>query len=432
MRLLLLNQFFPPDPAPTGRLLADVARHLAECGHEVTVICGRTGYRPGEAVERPPVRVLDVPGLPFSRSGAARASSYLTFLTGALIRGLSAGRPEVVVTLTTPPLLSLVGTAIKRLRRSRHFIWEMDVYPDVAVALGVLKPGSRVTRALGALADYARRQADGLIALGPCMRDRLVAHDIPSERVRVAENWADGGCIQPRPWPPEGTLRVLYSGHFGLAHEFDTVCAVMARLQSDARFEFVFAGDGPRRAMVEDFCRAEGISNVRFLPYQETARLSEHFGACHVGLVTQETTTLGTVVPSKIYSLMAAARPVIYVGPREATPARTLERFRCGWQVDPGDSGALVSLLELLAADLALVREAGARGHQAILEHYDLPAGVSRIAEILGLSERMELRAEARSSTLSPLHQPGSPLESTKASGWCSGSGDGPAGAVGC
>ena len=375
--------------------MADVARQLAEWGHEVTVICGRAGYREGEAAQRPPVRVLEVPSLPFARGAVGRMLSYLSFLAGALAGGLAAGKPDVVVTLTTPPLLSLVGTALKRLRGARHYSWEMDVYPDVAVALGVLKPHSRLTRALGALADYARRRADGLIALGPCMRDRLAAHAIPLERIHVAENWADAGLIQPCPWPPEYPLTVLYSGHFGLAHEFDTIRAVMTRLQGDARFDFVFAGDGPRRAMVEDFCRAEGISNARFLPYQETARLSEHFGACHVGLVTQNRASLGTVVPSKIYGLMAAGRPVIFVGPREATPARTLEGFRCGWQVEPGDAEALAALLEVLAADGMRIREAGARARQAFLEHYDLPSGVSRIAEILGSWKRIELRAEA-------------------------------------
>jgi glycosyltransferase involved in cell wall biosynthesis len=260
----------------------------------------------------------------------------------------------------------------------------MDVYPDVAVASGAFKPGSGAARLLGALTDYARRQADGLIALGPCMRDRLVARSIPSERIQVVENWADGNLIQPRPWPPDRPLRVLYSGHFGLAHDFDTICPVMARLRTDTRFDFVFAGDGPRRAIVEDFCRAEGIDNARFLPYEETARLSEHFGACHIGLVTQAAASLGTVVPSKIYSLMAAGRPVVFVGPRQATPALTLEHFRCGWQVDPGDAGSLGSLLEVLAADLARVREAGARARQAFSEHYDLPSGVKRVVEILG------------------------------------------------
>lgn len=266
------------------------------------------------------MRVLEVPSLPFGRGAASRLACYLSFLAGALVRGLAAGKPEVVVTLTTPPLLSLVGAAIQRLRGARHYIWEMDVYPDVAVALGVLKPHSRLTRELGALADYARRRADGIIVLGPCMRDRLAARGVPPERIHVAENWADGSLIQPRPWPPDGSLRVLYSGNLGLAHDFDTISAAMARLASDARFQFVFAGDGPRRRTVEDFCRAHAIRNARFLPYQQSARLSEHSGACHVGLVTQTPESLGTVVPSKIYGLMAAARPVIFIGPPKPLP----------------------------------------------------------------------------------------------------------------
>jgi colanic acid biosynthesis glycosyl transferase WcaI len=410
---LLLNHFFPPDSAPTGLLTADLARELVAQGRAVTVICGRGGYRQGEAAGRLPVRVLEVPGLPFGRGAASRMACYLSFLAGALARGLAAGKPELVVTLTTPPLLSLVGAAIQRLRGARHYIWEMDVYPDVAVALGVLKPHSRLTRALGALADYARRRADGVIVLGPCMRDRLAARGIPPERIHVAENWADGELIRPLPFPgemetgwavhegtaepvPTSPLTVLYSGNLGLAHDFDTICAAMARLASDARFQFVFAGDGPRRRTVEDFCRAHAIHNARFLPYQQSARLSEHFGACHVGLVTQTPESLGTVVPSKIYALMAAARPVIFIGPRQATPALTLERFRCGWQIDPGDSESLIALLQLLASNPGLLREAGHRARQAFLQHYDLPIGVARIAAILQLSKTTQPLATSR------------------------------------
>ncbi len=407
--ILLLNQFFPPDRAPTGQLLADVARRLAAQGHAVTVICGRNRYLAGTEARGddegtgPWPQVIRLPDLRFSSGGVARLLSHLSYLVGAMLCAPCVRRPEVVVSLTSPPLLCVVGAVIQRLRGARHYLWEMDLYPDVAVALGVLKPGSPFTRLLCALANSVRRRADGVIALGPCMRDRLLAQGIPPERIHVVENWADGALIQPRPFPgemgtgwavhggtaepvPTSPLTLLYSGNLGRPHEADTICAAMRRLNNDARFRFVFAGFGSRRQAVEDFCRAHGITNVCTLPFQERANLAGHLAACHVGLVTQHPATLGSIVPSKIYGLMAAARPVIFIGPRESTPALTLERFHCGWQVDPGDAGALVSLLELLAADPALLREAGARARQAFLEHYDLPAGVARICSILGLA----------------------------------------------
>jgi glycosyltransferase involved in cell wall biosynthesis len=388
MNVLLLNQFFAPDPAPTGQLLSDVARELAARGHSVTVVCARTAYAPASSSGAPEedgrfLRVLRIPTARFEHGAAGRILSYASFYWGALWRALLAPRPDVVVTLTTPPLLCLLGGLVRALRGGHHYIWEMDVYPDIAVALGVLAPGSRLARTIGVLADRSRRRADAVIALGPCMRDRLAARGIPSEKIRIAENWADGALVHPTALPAYGPFTVLYSGNLGLAHEIDTIAQAMELLKDDGRFRFVFAGGGPRRAALEQFCASRGIANALFLPYQEQENLSSHLAACHAGLVTQTPGSLGAVVPSKIHALMAAARPVLFVGPPEATPARILQAWKCGWQIAPGDPAALVRLLDRLAGDRALAEGAAARARRAFLARYDRPAGVARILEIL-------------------------------------------------
>jgi glycosyltransferase involved in cell wall biosynthesis len=234
---------------------------------------------------------------------------------------------------------------------------------------------------MGASFDDARRQADGIIALGECMRQRLIRRGIPGGRIHVADNWADGAEIHPLPFPAGGPLRILYSGNLGLAHDVDTFRAVIHHFRSDSRFQFAFAGAGPRRPALELFCREN--ANVSFAGYRPRHELNAAFGDCHIGLVTQKPATLGSVVPSKTYGLMAAGRPILYIGPRDATPARIIERFQCGWQIDPGDARAAIELLEYLAANPALIHTAGALGREAFLKHYDLPIGVARICSLL-------------------------------------------------
>jgi len=387
--ILLLNQFFPPDPAPTGALLADLARALAAQDESVTVVCDAGGYAhapetcPPDAVPLDGrMQVLRLRGLRFSHGPAARMMSWCAFLAGALWRGLRVPVPDAVVTLTTPPLLSLVGTVLGR-RGARHIIWEMDLYPDVAVALGAVRAGSLADRITGALADWSRRHAGAIVVLGPCMKRRLVARGIPPGKIHVAENWAGSSKIRPLPHNRDGRLKVLYSGNLGLAHDTETIAGAMKALAGHPGFRFTFAGGGPRRKALEDFCRANALANVAFEPYKDASELSGHLGSCDIGLVTQNPATLGCVVPSKTYALMAARRPFVFVGPRDATPALNIERFGCGWQIDPGDVDGLVSLLKLLAAEPELVREAGRRAYAAFREHYDLPQGVARIAEII-------------------------------------------------
>ena len=386
MQVLVINQFFWPDTAATAQLLTDVTRGIDPTVHAVTVLCGTPDYGAVDMDSPPRVKITRSGGLAFSRGKIGRLVSYASFFAGAAVRGVCGPKPALVLTLTTPPLISLLGTLLKSLRGSRHFIWEMDLYPDIAVELNVMKPRSVVTRLVGAVADFSRKRADGIIALGDDMKARLVARGIPEHKVLVAENWADGCEIVPAPFQ-EGPLVVHYSGTFGLAHEEHTITEAMRQLRDDSRFRFVFAGGGARRKRLEEFCRAEGIGMAEFRPYARRSELGRSLAEGHVGLVTQVAETMGAVVPSKTYGIMAAGRPVLYIGPQGATPARVLERHGCGWRVEPGDPADLVRLLERLEQDRSLVREAGDRSRRAFEKYYDKPIGVARILSILGVSE---------------------------------------------
>jgi glycosyltransferase involved in cell wall biosynthesis len=257
----------------------------------------------------------------------------------------------------------------------------MDVYPDIAVALGMPAIGR-----LGWFLDYPRRRADAVIALGDCMEERLLRRGILEDRIHVVENWADGRRTCPLSFPPDLPLRILYSGNLGLAHDVATIRGAMERLANDPRFHFDFAGGGPQRKELHEFCRNRGIENVSFRPYVLRDQLGASLAAGHVGLVTQNPATLGAVVPSKTYGLMAAGRPVLYIGPATATPALVTRRFDCGWQFECGDVDGVVGLLERLVTHPEEIRQKGERARRAFVEHYDMPAGVARICRVLGLN----------------------------------------------
>src|SRR5579871_3879422 len=139
MKILFVNQFFWPDVAPTGQFLADLTRYVGP-DHEVTVICSAGAYAQTEEAsgDPPPVKIIRVPGFPYARGILARAVSYSLFFCGALWCEFRIARPDVVVTMTTPPMLGIVGSILKKLRGTRHYIWEMDVFPDALVSLGAL------------------------------------------------------------------------------------------------------------------------------------------------------------------------------------------------------------------------------------------------------------------------------------------------------
>jgi len=384
MKILFINQFFWPDSSATSQQLTDAADGLAKLRHQVSVLCGGGGYATSASSRAPEVEVVRVKALRFARGKVGRILSYLSFYMAAMLRGLTATRQDVVVSMTTPPLISLLGTMIKEVRGSRHFIWEHDIYPDVAIDLNYFKRGGLADRVVGMLADFSRRNADGIIALGNCMKERLIARGIPGDRIFIVENWANGAAIEPmaRPGDPN-ELILLYSGNLGLAHDLDTITGAIKMLREDSRFRFLFVGGGGRRKELAEFCEVNAIRSVEFRGYVSRDKLSVGLAAGDIGLVTQHNVCCGSVVPSKVYGILAAGRPVLFIGPKAATPALTIGRYKCGWQIDCGDVDGLAALLLYLAAHPEVVGEAGVRARQALLDHYDLPQSVERIETIL-------------------------------------------------
>jgi colanic acid biosynthesis glycosyl transferase WcaI len=400
VRILIVSQFFGSDTAAVGQFVADVANGASEAGHGVLVVCGDDRYGIRESVRWTDIRnspsetirfcdgrlqkgallVSCVRNLPFSHYKARKLMSYASFFAGATWKALTGPKVDVILTLTAPPGLAWIGWLMQRVRGCRHVVWEMDVYPDIAVALGM-----PLACLLAEVLDYPRRRADVVIVLGDCMKERLLQHQIPRERIFVAENWADGQEIYPLPFPEGPQLRILYSGNLGLAHEIATIRGVIEGLAGDLGFRFDFVGGGPQRKDLDDSCRRRAIGNTSFRPYVRHEDLGTSLAECHIGLVTQKAETLGAVVPSKVYGLMAAGRPFLYIGPAAATPALLIRRFDCGWHYECGDVGGVLGLLRYLQVHPEEIRAKGDHARKAFADHYDKPAGVARICRALGL-----------------------------------------------
>ena len=384
MRILFINQFFWPDAAPTGRYLEDLARELVQQGHEVDVLCGGGRYEGAvKGVNPPPVSIYRIPAPDYTRSGAARMLNWVTFLLRAAWRAFRLPRYHAVVAMTTPPGLSYAGL-VQQARGARLWLWEMDLYPDVAIATGTMRGGTWLARLMERLLDWPRRRAEGVLVLGDCMRNRLLRNGIQPARLVIAENWADSAKFACLPLPESPPLRVLYSGNLGVVHEIETILEVMTLLRGDPRIEFVFAGGGVRYTELQEHCRARGLQNVSFEGYEDNERFAARLSGCHAGLVTLRPGCEGTVVPSKFYSLLAAGRPVLYIGPLAATPARRISEYACGWAYESGESRALAELLLGLLHNRSELETRGQNGRQAFLSVYDRQAAVPRLARLIG------------------------------------------------
>ncbi len=383
--VLFVNQHYWPDVAATGQQLTDLAEYLATDGFDVHVLTGGGRYVSGalpapRRERRNGVTITRIRGTAFGRgTTVGRLTDYASFYASALARVVGGRRYDLVVYLTTPPLLSTLGAVARRLRGRRYGIWSMDLHPDAEEALGMLRPGGWPARTLHWLNDRGTRGADAVVALGPYMNARIAGRVARAERVHTVSVW--GVRDEVRPVAPEdnalryelgldGTFVVMYSGNAGLAHRFDEVVDAMRLLRDHPTVRFVFVGNGPRRREIE--AAAADLPHVRYLDYFPRERLDESLSLGDLHLLTLRDDMAGIAVPSKLFGIMAAARPVVMVGPAASEPADVILRHGVGAVLPAGQGGAaLAEYIRNAADDPARTAEAGRAGRDAFLAHYE-------------------------------------------------------------
>lgn len=388
--VLFVNAHYHPDVASTGQHLTDLAEFLAERGYAVSVLTGRGRYVAGR-VEAPArethngVSIRRVRGTSFGRgTHLGRVVDYASFYVQVLVRLLAGGRPDGVVFLTTPPLLSFVGRLARLFRGQRYGIWSMDLHPDAEFAAGMLDPRGLAGRLLEWANGVGYRGADFVIDLGAYMKRRLEAKGVRPERTRTIHVWSRVEEILPTPRAENPLLDelglrdrfvVMYSGNAGIVHDFDAVLEAMRRLRDDPRIFFLFVGGGPQRAKIEEYARENGLANFAYREYFPREHLRYSLPVADAHLITLRAPFAGIAVPGKLYGIMAAARPALFVGPRASESADAIELGQCGVVIDPTQvndpAGDLVAILRRWAEDPFEAAALGAAGREAFLRRYE-------------------------------------------------------------
>lgn len=342
--------------------MTELGESLVERGVVVTALAGRGRYNGGVTL---PVREI-YRGVHIERAWATsfgkgsmmtRLCDYVSFYLGATWKLLTMPRHDIVMALTTPPLISLLALLVCRVRRMKLIALVQDVYPDVAVALGALNPTGLITKLLNHLNNLVLKCANRIIVLGDCMRERVTekAREGSEQRIDVIHNWADGEKIRPldesalNPFVEEhgleGQFVLLFSGNFGLVNDFATVLDAARILSDQSGIKFLFIGDGAKKGEIEAYVKEHRLSNIKLLPYQPRELLPYSLAAGHVHLVTLAEGLAGLSVPSKTYGILAVGRPLIFVGDPRSDIARIVKETGCGEVVATGEGERLSRLI---------------------------------------------------------------------------------------
>ncbi len=419
MKILVLCPHFAPDVAPTGEVMTSIVGGLADRGHRLHVVTSLPWYEHhrvevdwrGGAVhhaEEPWGTVTRVHPFPTDkRNLVARAAGFAGF-TG--LSGFEAlvtrARPDVVLAMSPPLTLGPAAVAIGKARRAPVVFNIQDVFPDVAVELGMLT-NERVISVASWLERATYAASDAVTVLSDDLRDNVVAklagrRGGDPDKVRVIPNFVDTVRIAPAASENayrhelglDGRTVVLYAGNVGFSQSLDLVIEAARRFADDPSVVFLINGGGSARAELQ--AQAAGLDNVRFADFQPRERLAEVLAAGDIHLVPLRKGLARSSVPSKTYSILAAGRPFVASIDPGTEIERIAERSGAGIAVAPEDPDAFTAAIRRLVDDPAGAQRMGASGRRWV-EGWASPAAVAEAYEELFVELRDRRRSSGRS-----------------------------------
>jgi colanic acid biosynthesis glycosyl transferase WcaI len=401
VRILLLNLYYPPDTSATAKMAQTVVEALS-VAHEVTVVCGRPSYEPTERrawrlwqTERPGassgaggVKIIRVGSTDYSRSQMKRrVLNYLTYVALSVPR--AAFVPcDMVMGMTDPPFEGIVA-AFVALVKGKPFVYNIrDLYPDMAVGGSIINAGL-LARVWDILHRWALRRATRVVVLGEDMRARIITKGVKAERIAVVRDGAEicgEGC---EPTVDREVVRAIrgdfkfvlvHAGNLGFYGAWETLIEA-ARKLSDEGIGLVFVGDGAQRRQIEG--AASDCRNVRFLPFFPASTIASVLAAADAHIVTIKRGLEGVIVPSKMYGILAAGKPILAVAPRETDVAEIGERRGFAIWADPEDASQVAGAVREISRSAEKLRRMGDAARAAASD-YDR---VNELQKFVGIIE---------------------------------------------
>lgn len=398
MRITLINQTFYPDVVSTAQHLKDLALWLSEAGHEVTVVASRRAYDdpkklfPNEETWRG-VRIARVSNTGLGkRSKLTRIIDFATFILACCWRLLWLPRQDLVVALTSPPIISFIGALFVRIRGGRFCYWVMDLNPDEAVAAGWLNPHSLVAKWLEACSLFSLRSAQKIVVLDEFMREKLLNKGIAGERIEVLPPWSHDSEVSfdaagrerfRQTHGLQGKFVVMYSGNHSPCHPLDTIMAAAKNLANRPDIEFCFVGGGSEFKRVKVFAQTNDLTNVLCLPYQPIEELAGSLSAADLHVVVMGDPFVGIVHPCKIYNIMLVGAPLLYVGPEPSHISTILNQVGPGVVWVAAGHGEVDAVTKHILHVKEMKSQPSRSGGDHVSEKYSSHALVPRLGKIM-------------------------------------------------
>jgi glycosyltransferase involved in cell wall biosynthesis len=394
VKILYVSQYFPPEMGAPAARVAELSRHWARMGHDVTVLTGfpnhPTGVVPEEWRSRlhrlhctdtiDGVKVVRTWLWPLpNRKAHERIRNYASFCVSAAISGLALPKPDVVIATSPQLLCALAGWWLAWWKRV-PFVFEVrDLWPESLAAVGAGSEGSLLHRTLGAIAGFLYRRAQRIVVVAPAFTNHLMRYwNVPAARISTVENGVETDVFRLDPAAAEvrkqlhleDRFLICYIGTMGNAHGLETLIAAAEELQTALPSTmFLLIGEGAEKDRIAKLAAQRGLQNIKFLDQQPRERIPAYVSAADLCLVMLRKSELfKTVIPTKLLEYMACERPVIVAVDGQAR--QIVETAHAGVFVEPENSKALVKAILDLAGESERRRQMGASGRAYIVNQF--------------------------------------------------------------
>ena len=389
MKILFMAQCYAPEDVSAAVLITELATDLAKRGHHVTIVTGAPNYPQGRifkgyhnsffAVETlDDVRVIRTWSyISPSKNLWSRLLHYGTYSATAFYGGLFSGRPDVIVSYSPPLPLGLSAWLLSRIFRVPWVLQLEDLYPDAAVAAGVMT-NKRVINFFVRMEKFLYRNSERISVISKNFRQVLINKGVQNSKIETIPVWADPDEV--RPMEKQNAFRrkhglsdkfvVMYAGNIGVTSCLEDMLHAAKILREQKDIQFVIVGEGIRKKELEAEMQTKQLTNILFLPFQPRETFPEMLAAADLSIVTLNANAAFSSLPSKIFNVMASARPILAVTPPGSEIMQIVDEAGCGWNVPPQSPETLaVTILKLTTCEFELI-QMGQNGRVCLEKNY--------------------------------------------------------------
>lgn len=399
--VLVLNRSFWPDSEATGQFITELCTRLAD-KYQITVISGRSYYIKEDnfkffsLYKKEKLCKLNIFRVRHTRFWKGnlfgRVINWLTYIFVAFMLA-SKTKADLIIVATDPPFLGIAAMLLKKIKPIPFIYNCRDLYLDAAVGLGKLKSRGLIARVYDYFDRAAFNSALKVVPLGISMKKRLIAKGVSEDKLHVISDWVDTDIIKPVPkeqnylldkFGLKGKFVIMYSGNMGLTQSLDLILRAAAAFKDSSLVSFVFVGEGAAKESLKDLAASLLIKNILFLPYQPMNMLSYSLGMADLHIISFKKGLSGAIVPSKMYGIMAAARPYLIIGDEDCEPQIVARDFGCGLWVEAGDIGAIIKTIQWSYDHKSELVQMGINGRRVAEDKFAKDIVIREWFELLG------------------------------------------------